>query len=108
MDDTEVRLLIQTANELIRETFESRNHSKIEKNISVFTSNYTAPCLIMALSKTPDCSDGYKRLERCAKYVVNQMPDEALYGRVGYLTGILALLNSEHSVSETIVSKVIV
>ena len=105
-EDPEVCRLIQAVSELMDEAFESRNRNKREKNISVFTSSYTAPCLVMALSDAPNASDAYKCLERCAKYGKNQMPDEALYGRVGYLAGILALLNGGHPIPESTVSNV--
>uniref|UniRef100_A0A5K3F890 Lanthionine synthetase C-like protein n=1 Tax=Mesocestoides corti TaxID=53468 RepID=A0A5K3F890_MESCO len=89
----------------VAEVFRRRDKSKLQKNISVFTSNYTAPCLIGALSEHHNKHstlgmEAFSAYVKCAKYAMNEMPNEALYGRIGYLAGLIALSDAGYPVEQ--------
>lgn len=106
MEDAEVYQFVQTVNEFIDKAYKRRSKSRLNERISVFTSDYTAPCLVIALSGAANSSEAFIGFSRCAKYAKYEMPDEALYGRVGYLAGILTLFDNGHQIDEDDVSKV--
>ncbi|KAL5110766.1 LanC-like protein 2 [Taenia crassiceps] len=107
MEDAEVYQFVQTVNEFITKAYKRRSRSRLNERISVFTSDYTAPCLVIALSKSTNASEAFIGYSRCAKYAKYEMPDEALYGRVGYLAGSLALLDNGHQIDEDDVYKIV-
>ncbi|KAH9282713.1 LanC-like protein 2 [Echinococcus granulosus] len=106
-ENADVCRFIQTVNEFIDKAYKRRSKSRLSERISVFTSDYTAPCLVMALSKASNASKAFMGFSRCAKYAEYEIPDEALYGRVGYLAGILTLLDNGHQIDEDDVRKIV-
>nr|CDS26702.1 WD repeat containing protein 68 [Hymenolepis microstoma] len=102
-DDT-VRDFIKLTNSFTIDAFKQRDKSRLSEGISTFTSNYTAPCMVAALSGLSGAMSKFCQSGNYAKY---KMPDEALYGRVGYLSGLMLLLDNGHEVDDQLVSKVV-
>ncbi|KAM7532813.1 hypothetical protein Aperf_G00000129103 [Anoplocephala perfoliata] len=107
LEDDNIRDLSKLVNELIVEAFKRRSKSKLSGRISVFTSDYTAPCLVAGLADLPGTSGALSRFTESGQNAKNDMPDEALYGRAGYLAGLMTLLDNGHEVDQRSVSTIV-
>ncbi|KAM3174121.1 hypothetical protein ACTXT7_011163 [Hymenolepis weldensis] len=106
-EDDNVRNFIRLTNDFTVDAFKQRDKARLSERISAFTSSYTAPCLVAALSGLPGTSGAFSKFCHSGTYVTNDMPDEALYGRVGYLSGLMLLLDNGHEVDKELVSKAV-
>ncbi len=106
--DSDLETFLATSNRIAAETIRKRDDSKLHKNISPLTSNFTAPCLIGAVAGrgTSSATEYFSEYLEAARYADNEMPNEALYGRVGYLSGLLTLSEAGCDVPEDIIRQV--
>lgn len=89
---------------------------RLQRNVSVFTSSIGPLCLGALMTEcgrdekvllSPEsCVDQIVTASRFASNLKYSMPDEALYGRVGYLSALLLLRNTQWSVPVDIISGV--
>ncbi|KAF6772616.1 hypothetical protein AHF37_08868 [Paragonimus kellicotti] len=89
---------------------------RLYKNVSVFTSPIGALCLGV-LVEDPEHSDVRMTVDMCFEQIISAskfavktdsaMPDEALYGRTGYLCALLALSSVRRDVPVDVVSSVV-
>ncbi len=105
---------------LLMDSLQKRNKSKLPRNASVFTSKYLGPTLIGALfsrsslyfrddkliDETEKC---YDAIIQSLTHVIespSEMPDEALYGRTGFLAALMMLREQGFSVPNTAIASV--
>ncbi|KAF5397368.1 LanC protein 1 [Paragonimus heterotremus] len=115
--DNSVRsVALSQSQKITRRCLRHLDLDRLYKNVSVFTSSIGALCL-GALVDDPEHGDVRMTVDKCFEQIISAskfaakadsaMPDEALYGRTGYLCALLALSSARRDVPVDIVSSVV-
>ncbi|CAH8625672.1 unnamed protein product [Dicrocoelium dendriticum] len=104
------------AHRITRRCLRHTDLDRLQRNVSVFTSSIGPLCLGALITECSydekvaippqSCVDQIVEASRFASNLKYTMPDEALYGRTGYLNALLLLRNTQWSVPIDVISKV--
>ncbi|KAF8572011.1 hypothetical protein P879_03379 [Paragonimus westermani] len=116
IDDSVKSGAVSQSQKITRRCLRHVDLDRLYKNVSVFTSSIGALCL-GALVEDPEHGDVRMTMDKCFEQIIcaskfamktdSAMPDEALYGRTGYLCALLALSNARRDVPVDVVSSVV-